>query len=57
MAKVGGLFRRIATALRSVPVLARRLLKIERYRPEEHYMRGPGPKTREKMKPGNGASA
>lgn len=28
--------------------LRRRLLG-ERYRPEEHYMRGPGPKTRAKV--------
>jgi hypothetical protein len=24
-----------------------------RYRPEEHYMRGPGPKARQKQSPGN----
>ena len=25
---------------------------VKRYRPEEHYMRGPGPKCREKNGPG-----
>lgn len=28
-----------------------------RYRPEQHYMRGPGPKTREKIERGGGARA
>jgi hypothetical protein len=28
-----------------------------RYRPEDHYMRGPGPKTRQKQSRGNGSHA
>lgn len=30
-------------------------LSSDRYRPEQHYMRGPGPKTREKTERGAGA--
>jgi hypothetical protein len=32
-------------------------LSGDRYRPERHYMRGPGPKTREKTERGGGATA
>jgi hypothetical protein len=53
----GGRFRGFAKTLKSVRNRVRQLLRLERYRPEEHYMRGPGPKTREKLKHGTEASA
>ena len=38
----------ITAALMAWQLLARRAIRIEIYRPERHYMRGPGPKYRAK---------
>ncbi len=38
----------ITVALMAWQLFARRPIKIEIYRPERHYMRGPGPKYRAK---------
>jgi hypothetical protein len=43
--------------LRGVAERLRHAFGAGRYRPEQHYMRGPGPKTREKIGRGGGARA
>lgn len=49
--------RNIFAALRAALRRLREAVSSERYRPEEHYMRGPGPKTRAKQQPVDGAGA
>lgn len=44
-------------ALRRALCGVRTAVTGDRYRPEQHYMRGPGPKTREKMQRSGGAGA
>jgi hypothetical protein len=38
----------VAAALKRLRTRARDLLKVDGYRPEKHFMRGPGPRTRAK---------
>jgi hypothetical protein len=39
---------RVAVALRRLRVRARDALRVGGYRPERHYMRGPGPRAKAK---------
>jgi hypothetical protein len=55
MGKDRGVYRRIVAALKGARERACQLMGASRYRPEEHYMRGPGPKTREKTQHQAGA--
>ena len=52
-----GLFGLLARAIAGALARVRRSLGSSHYRPEQHYMRGPGPKTREKTGRDGGARA
>lgn len=49
--------RKLLATLRAFAERFRLALRTDRYRPEQHYMRGPGPKTREKLERRGGAKA
>lgn len=40
----------IGATIRRLRALVRELMHADRYHPEEHYMRGPGPKTEERLR-------
>ena len=57
MAKRNRIGWKFLATLRGVAERIRHAFGAGRYRPEQHYMRGPGPKTREKIERGGGARA
>lgn len=48
---------RITAMLKKLSMQARDVLKVDGYRPEKHYMRGPGPKAKAKGAKVKGAKA
>jgi hypothetical protein len=44
-----GLSARVVAAVKRLYAQARDLLRVDGYRPEKHYMRGPGSRTRAKV--------